>query len=263
VLLYELLPPFIPIADWLALLDAAHQCLAAELAAGQLAEAPTVDVPANSSRSSRARTASAKSAPPPRCASLRATCGTPGGSSASSRRRNARRLRFPPSGPASQPWPSCGACNVPMTFFLQFAVPFWRGDLLAIFSCTSCARADALIPPDSATLGEHAGPRACFIRTAVASAVARSDAPVRVAFRRYALAHAKASFAKTKTGGVPHWLMEPELAMSDDEALLLQLEAGTSFETVDGAPLELFVGNQLYVFGHVEKPHLRLIVQRR
>jgi hypothetical protein len=180
--------------------------------------------------------------------------------------------------------PRCKLCKADQSFMFQIAFPDshrWHGLSLAVFSCTSCADQNYLIPRMlSASLPGVAIPEGFlesyqtnfrFLVFASDEAQVRKSYIERVRFQGLNLEPVSPDFVGHKIGGVPNWLMKDETPASYRGSIkmffLLQLQQGFQFEIhnhaspqielgIDGLPqpspvsyYQLFNGNAIYLFG--------------
>ena len=186
--------------------------------------------------------------------------------------------------PADEPWPACGLCGSPLTFFFQIDFPArhpWEGKTLAVFACTACAVRGSLIPPmlegqlkqadiPEGFLTEYQSNFRLLVFDSARSSI-RWDHAGPIKFRALVSEPGTRHFVFL-AGGSPVWLLEDEsprsYAGSIPMLFLLQLHEGFVFETVAGAPAQmevawggkgqrastrggyrLFLGNAVYFFG--------------
>ncbi len=180
--------------------------------------------------------------------------------------------------------PKCALCRAEQTFFLQVAFPddhVWTGLSLAVFSCTSCADKNHLIPEMLSGVLTGADIPANFLNvyqlnfhfvvfeTAQGQLVRQYQERVR--FRPICLERADSKHRIGQVGGGPAWILEDESPESydahDPMYFLFQVDGSIEFETVQGAPpqmevgltgdpepsphdfYQLFIGNAVYLFG--------------
>ena len=161
--------------------------------------------------------------------------------------------------PEGVAWPTCALCRAPLTFFFQLAFPndhAWAGRSLALFSCTSCAEDDHLIPEMLQSKLAGADIPAGFLDryqtnfrilvfdTERAGVPNLTSEPV-LAFRPIMLAKAAGSKA-TRLGGAPLWLLEDEsparYGAEHPMDFLFQLSEGLTFEMANGARPQIEIG---------------------
>jgi hypothetical protein len=190
-----------------------------------------------------------------------------------------------PKLPPSDQIPRCKLCGEEQSFVMQVAFPanaFWAGYTLAIFTCTSCADEQHLIPEmiggplRGATIsGEFLESyqknfRFLVFETALSSP--QENYRARVKFKRLDLVQSEnPDLGENKVGGHPTWLLEDEAPGICDGRLpmrfLLQLMPNFQFAIhadappqielgLDGSPqaspqnfYQLFNGNAIYLFG--------------
>lgn len=186
--------------------------------------------------------------------------------------------------PRNQAIPPCALCGADQTFFFQVAFPddhVWEGLSLAVFSCTSCADENHLIPEMlSGTLTGADIPKGFLINYQrnfhfavfeTSQGELSAQYQERVRFRPIRLERTDSNCRIGQVGGVPTWVLEDESPATYDAQVpmhfLLQLDAGLEFETVQEAPpqmevglaggvepspydfYQLFIGNAIYLFG--------------
>lgn len=189
-----------------------------------------------------------------------------------------------PALPADEPVIICSLCGTEQVFFFQVAFPAgsWAGLSLAVFACVACASEEHLIPemlaghlrgidvPEGFLDRYQSNFRLLVFPTATAQA--RQEYQPKVKFSPLILVPTDDPAAyESKIGGEPTWVLEDEspgsYAGRYRSTFLLQLEQGTQFDTVEGAPrqvelgldgkprpaqrstYELFLANAIYMFG--------------
>jgi hypothetical protein len=182
-----------------------------------------------------------------------------------------------PELPVAIPLPACASCGSGMSFFLQVALSQphpWGGSVVAVFQCISCCDENSLIP--AMIEGELAGaviPEGFLSDYQTNFRILVAPASECVPRRDYTAQIVRAEFEAddSRLGESPRWLLDDEspggYGTSTTPVFLFQLPQGTKFDRLPGAPkqktldlsgaavdsdeahYELFVGNQLYVFG--------------
>jgi len=180
--------------------------------------------------------------------------------------------------------PQCALCGAEQTFFFQVAFPadhVWAGLSLAVFSCTSCADENHLIPEMLPGMLAGADIPMNFLNSyqrnfhfvvfETSQGQLADQYQERVRFHPIRLELADSNRKIGQIGGVPTWILEDESPASYDAQtpmhFLLQVDGGVEFETVQGAPpqmeigltgnpepspynfYQLFIGNTIYLFG--------------
>lgn len=191
--------------------------------------------------------------------------------------------KLPPGGGI----PRCALCGAKQTFFFQVAFPTaheWSGLTLVVFSCTSCADEDHLIPemlecdllgadiPGDFLVRYQNNFRFEVFRTDEGQVVPEYDE--RIGYRRIRLDEERKGPSIGHVGGRPEWLMQDESPgtydSSFDMCFLMQIDAGMEYAIIGSAPPQmdirlsgepgpselpfyrLFLGNALYLFGTVD-----------
>jgi hypothetical protein len=182
--------------------------------------------------------------------------------------------------------PRCKLCSSEQTFFFQLEFPaghVWSGVSLAVFSCTSCADENSLIPAMLACQLSGADIPLGFLdsyQTNFRFLVFRRDSAQlverykeRIAFKRIQLEAGDSHSEVGQVGGTPTWILGNEFPNSYNSQtpmeFLLQLKSGLKFPIlssakpqieldISGRPqpspepfYQLFLGNELYLFGSV------------
>ncbi|ARU60930.1 hypothetical protein CBW65_07420 [Tumebacillus avium] len=191
--------------------------------------------------------------------------------------------------PSDYELPICHLCGEQQTFYFQVAFPdshLWAGRTMALFSCTSCAHKDYLIP--EMLSGELTGADipAGFLETyqknfriliyKTSSGTKRDDYKEKIKYKKINLVeNADQYIDANKIGGCPNWILDDEAPATYNKDLdmffLMQILEGATFEIVPGAPsqivlglsgepeasnsgyYELFLGNNVYFFGTESK----------
>jgi hypothetical protein len=194
-----------------------------------------------------------------------------------------------PSLPQGVNVPECSLCGNQQSFIFQIAFPEehkWSGLSLAVFSCTSCADEEHLIPemlqgslqgidiPNGFLESYQKNFR--FIIFDTKTSHLNESYKQKVSYKTLELELCdKPDLNCNKVGGEPTWLLEDESPMSygegNDMHFLLQLVPDAQFELVDGAApqmelnlmgeaepslepyYQLFNGNAIYLFGSSDR----------
>ena len=195
--------------------------------------------------------------------------------------------------------PLCRLCNVGQTFFFQIMFPErheWFGHSIAVFSCTSCADENRLIPrmPNGRLLGAILSQKFFdkyetnfkFIVFKTCEAVLRTKYGEKIKFKNIKLHESTCDHASnSRVGGKPEWYLSDEspgkYESSTEMIFLFQLAQDTQFEILKTAPrqtevsffdepevspnnyYELFIANELYFFGVNDKlnPYVYVVTQ--
>jgi hypothetical protein len=181
--------------------------------------------------------------------------------------------------------PKCNLCEAKQTFFLQLSFPdghSWSGLTIAIFSCTSCADANRLIPKmlNTTLLGadipegflEQYQENFHFLVFETVSGIINQSYAEKIKYKPLHLRAVADSLADgNKIGGVPKWILEDESPRSYanryEMFFLLQLKEDMKFDILDSASpqmmiglqgnpelssdryYQLFIGNKIFMFG--------------
>lgn len=181
--------------------------------------------------------------------------------------------------------PDCELCGHQQTFFLQVALPDgheWFGFTLAIFSCTSCANEEYLIPEMLQTSPFNANiPKGFlegyqknfrFLLFNTDKGVLNNDYLEKIIYKPIDLKFSdNPNINENKIGGVPNWILENESPRkyngSLDMFFLMQIKQDFEFKISENAPpqieldlsgrpspssnsfYQLFNGNFIYLFG--------------
>ena len=183
--------------------------------------------------------------------------------------------------------PRCKLCGNEQTFFFQIAFPFgnpWAGTSVAIFSCTSCADENYLIPemlngplhginiPHSFLINYQRN--FCFEVFETNTGQIQRGYIEKVAFHELRLVPGEFQNSIGYVGGSPNWILGDESPAFYNSTIpmifLFQLPLGIRFEKIPNAPpqteigltrkpesspdnfYELFLGNALYFFGTLD-----------
>jgi hypothetical protein len=193
--------------------------------------------------------------------------------------------------------PTCELCDSQLTFFFQIAFPVghaWAGRSMAVFACTCCVDEDYYIP--QMLDGQLSGAiiPLDFIRDyqnnfrivvfLTQDGVIRLDYEPKVKYKKIQLLPADDDSYDNKVGGNPNWILEDEspakLENGTPMVFIMQLLEGLTFETLPTAQpqaklnlngdvhypnsdyYELFIANQVYVFGTVsDEPEVYVLTQ--
>jgi hypothetical protein len=181
--------------------------------------------------------------------------------------------------------PECKLCGAKQSFFFQVAFPdahAWSGLTMSVFSCTSCADEDHLIPrmlnvplhdadiPESFLTEYQDNFRFLVFESKLGKI--KHDYAEKVKFKPLHLRLVDDPRAGgNKVGGMPNWILEDEAprsyAAKYEMYFIMQLEAGSLFDILESAPsqmeiglrgspepspsrsYQLFNGNQIFMFG--------------
>ena len=181
--------------------------------------------------------------------------------------------------------PECKLCGQEQTFFLQIAFPEshkWFEQSLAIFSCTSCADENYLIPEMLSIELYNANIPSGFLESYqrnfsllvfdTNTCVIKQGYVEKIKYKpAYLSFNDEQDILLGKMNNTPNWLIEDESPNKYDDKyefnFLFQLNSGLEFNLVDNAPrqieidimgmpsdspykyYQLFIGNELYLFG--------------
>lgn len=197
-----------------------------------------------------------------------------------------------PKLPIDMEFPTCSLCSEQQSFMLQIAFPDrheWSGLSLAIFSCTSCADENHLIPEmlQSPLLDadipkqfiEDYQKNFKFIVFNTNQGVLRKEYIQKVIYKPLSLLSSNTTDSN-QIGGIPSWILEDESPKkynnSSEMFFLMQIEQDYEFEIYENAPhqieldlsgnpspsenlfYQLFNGNFIYFFG-VKNPSIPLV----
>jgi hypothetical protein len=194
-----------------------------------------------------------------------------------------------PKLPTSQSIPTCPLCGAQQTFFFQIALPEtnpWEGLSLAVFSCTSCADREHLIPemlnvplhgadiPERFLETYQSNFRFLVFETDAAKLKNEYRSKIRFAAVSLELSR-DPNVNGNKVGGRPNWVLEDEspktYAGRTPMFFLLQFQNEYKFHLLEGAPpqielaldrtpqpsplnyYQLFIGNALFLFGTADR----------
>lgn len=200
---------------------------------------------------------------------------------------------------SSQRIPTCTLCGAEQTFFFQIALPEtnpWEGLSLAVFSCTSCADRDHLIPemlkvplrgadiPEGFLKAYQTNFKFLVFETDAAEI--KKEYRPKIRFTAVSLEPSRdPNVNGSKVGGIPNWVLEDESPRTYGSRtpmfFLLQFQSEYRFRLSEGAPpqielaldrtpqpsplnyYQLFIGNALFLFGTEDrqKPLVYAITQ--